>query len=99
MNGALLRATLPTRSYGEVGQRGQRRTTVRANAPLCAMRLCPPYQWLNPSYQAATRLAPVTPRKRTALILLGIPKLVRFAKIPHQRLYGIKIPFHVLQTR
>src|SRR6266849_4821835 len=29
---------------GEVGQRGQRRTTVRANATLCVMRLCPPYK-------------------------------------------------------
>src|SRR5712671_655337 len=38
-----LRATLPTRSSGEAGRRGQRRTTVRANAPLDAMRLCPPY--------------------------------------------------------
>jgi len=38
-----LRATLPTRSSGEVGRRGQRRTTVPANAPLHAMRLCPPY--------------------------------------------------------
>src|SRR5712671_2273427 len=35
------RAPLPTRSNGEVGQRGQRRTTVRANATLCVMRLCP----------------------------------------------------------
>jgi len=37
------RAALPTRSSGEVGQRGQRRTTVGANTLLYAMRLCPPY--------------------------------------------------------
>jgi len=37
------RATLPTRSCGEVGRRGQRRTTVRATASHYAMRLCPPY--------------------------------------------------------
>ncbi len=34
-NSALTRATLPTPSSGEVGQRGQRRMTVCANQPHC----------------------------------------------------------------
>src|SRR5712671_3695904 len=36
-------AILPTPSSGGLGPRGQRRTTVRAKWPRCAMRLCPPY--------------------------------------------------------
>src|SRR6516225_9704768 len=35
------RPTLPTRSNGEVQQRGQRRMTIRAMRLLGAMRLCP----------------------------------------------------------
>src|SRR5262249_56529576 len=35
------RATLPTQSSGEVGQRGQRRTTVRANNPALPDALLP----------------------------------------------------------
>src|ERR1700730_3681369 len=42
-------------------------------------------------YQAATSLALVTHRNRTALILLGIPKLVRFDKIHHQPLMMVFI--------
>src|ERR1700722_7718568 len=41
---------------------------------------------INLGYQAATSLALVTHRNRTALISLGIPKLVRFDKIHHQPL-------------
>src|SRR5712671_7446410 len=42
------------------------------------------YAALHPGYQVATNLAPVMRRDRTALISLGIPKLVRFAKIRHR---------------
>jgi len=44
---------------------------------------------LNPGYQAGTSLASVVHRKRTALISLGIPKLVRFHKIQLQQLYTV----------
>src|SRR5260370_40139160 len=41
---AMARLNVPQRvGWGQGGRRGQRRTTVRANAGLYAMRLCPPY--------------------------------------------------------
>ncbi len=40
----MARLNVPQRvGWGQGGRRGQRRTTVRANAGLYAMRLCPPY--------------------------------------------------------
>jgi hypothetical protein len=44
---------------------------------------------LNPGYHAAKSLASVAQRHWTALILLGIPKLVRFAQIRPQQLYTV----------
>jgi hypothetical protein len=51
----------------------------------------PDFAAINLGYQAATSLALVTHRNRTALISLGIPKLVRFDKIHHQPLLMVLI--------
>jgi hypothetical protein len=50
---------------------------------------------LNPGYQAATSLPLVTHRNWTALISLGIPKLVRFAQIRPQQFSTVLMVFMV----